>query len=573
MEQTPYTPAQYQDPGYPSTIYLDTLRSSEVSRLIDTSRIAELKLPYTLRVVGYIRVSTEEQAKDKKQSLPMQEEKIREFVRSRVDWQLLGIYQDIGSGTEAESRLNFQRLLAEARQGKFDVVVAWANDRLGRNFEEMTDIRKQFRQLNVQITTTTEPSEIYDPRTLTTNILPIRKLINAIGDYRSEEDNRSRSERFRLGKEGKAKSGRIPCKVPYGYWKHIVEDNKEGRIEEDIVIPEKAEVVRTIFRLYDIDSMGFKSISIYLNERGIPSPKNRLWCCSSIKYMLQNPSYMGIVRWGWRLAKSKESRARLSQGHEGLLVPGKHERIIEPEQFERVRRKIESRKRLGGRAVASPGLLVGIAKCGRCGSGTYVTQFNHWFAYSKPRNERDKYKKTLAYLCSGYSQYGRVKCSGRYVMAKDKLENLVVERIRSLVNDPEAQEAIVQELKKSDIERLRTELQALQDDLKGLESKRARQKFAYDNGAVPQEVYLEDCRRARNEEEKLKEDITNKQAEIDRAVERQHRNETVTLALDNFDRIWDHADIAKKKELLQSILKRVVVNKDSVEIEFITEER
>lgn len=559
----------YQNP-VPDGQYFDSLAQAELNRLVDPRYVERLMQPCIIRAAGYVRVSTEKQAGHDKVSLTGQKEAIQAFIANK-GWQFSGFYEDAGkSGTNLEGRDQFQQMLTEARNGVFDVIVAWSTDRFARNATQMTVLRDDLKKHSIQVTSVNEPTEIIDPRKLHLDEQGMRKLMEFFLDYKAQEDNKTRTQRFEMGKIGKAKKGKIPCKTPYGYKKKRWCENGDldKKRDEDIIIPEQAEIVKRIFDLYDHKGLGMHRIVENLNFSGTLSPTGRKWGYSTVKYILRNPTYVGAVRYGWRLAISKESRARLQAGHKGILVPGQHEAIISKEQFERVQKKTEVRSKLGGRATASKGLLVGIAKCGRCGGRTYMTQYHHWFAYRQTKEKRTKYTKTLAYLCSNYSSYGRSGCSARYVMAKDKLEGEVVKHIRKLANSNEAREAFIREMKKNNREKVLKEIESLQDIVKNLEARRQRQKLVYESGGIPLEEYLSDIRRTDQEKTDVLIRLENKQEELKKEEEIANKSREALLALADFDKTWEQADFVKKKELLQSILDKVLVTGNKVKIFF-----
>ena len=354
------------------------LTDYESHRLIDEKCLIDFNKPSKIRAVGYLRVSMPSQAKKDKASLPEQRSDIESYI-IKSGWENVGLYEDKGkSGKKIVGRDEFLRMVKEdAPKGLFDVIVGWHTDRLARNADEMTDLRADLRKIGVQATSVLEPIEITDPKRLLFENPGIKKLLAFLLDWKAEQDNFTRTERLNLGKQGKAKKGLIPCKAPYGYRKCIYYENgdRNKKVEEDIIVPEEARVVTLIYDSYDFKGMGLRKIAVHLNDKGISAPRGGEWCYSTVKYILQNVTYIGVVRWGWRLSCSKISRARLQAGHQGLIEKGMHEPIISEEQFERVKKKLESRKKLGGRAVASKGLLTGLLKCGICGENAYISSY------------------------------------------------------------------------------------------------------------------------------------------------------------------------------------------------------
>ncbi|HEX7017695.1 MAG TPA: recombinase family protein [Patescibacteria group bacterium] len=552
---------------------IQALSDNEVSRLVDEDLLVDLQKPYKYRAAGYIRVSTLKQAEKGKFSLEQQEKRIAEFISDK-EWELTKCYADKGtSGTKIEGRPDFNKLIEDAQQRKFDVLVVWMSDRFGRNTDEMQELRRSFRKLGVQVISTEEEIRIKDPRTFQYQEGGFDKLLEYLVDFKAEQDNRTRVKRLDLGRKGKAEKGRIPCKTPYGYKKIIEYEPNTGKkvTEEDVVEEDKARIIRYIFECYNDLNWGIRKIASQLNLDKVTSPKGKMWGYSTVKYILQNPTYAGMVRWGWRLSKSRDSRTRLMQGHRGILNQGKHTPIISVDVFEKTQARLQIRKKLGGRAVGSKGLLVGIAKCGRCQGGTYVTQYHHWHAYSKSKNKREKYTKTLSYLCSNYSQYGKSGCSARYVMTKAKLETLVIEEIRKLANSKKRRTEKIKQLKESKIQSLDQAETSLLTNLNKIKEREKRQKYAYDNGIGTFEDLL--INKKINDAEAK--NISKKLAEV--RLKRTNEEDIYLKiakslnALTDFDEVWEVASFGRKKELLRAILEKVIVFENRIQLVFVTE--
>lgn len=548
-----------------STSFIERVQELEHSRQVDLDYLELLNRPYTIRVAVYLRVSTLKQAESKKVSIPEQKDSILSTIKTHSDWEVVTTYNEGGhTGKELETRKYFEKMTEDGRAGMFDIIVGWSTDRMARNFEEMTAYRKMMRLSGVQITTVMEPTTIIDPRRLESKFSSKDKIMNAILDWKAEADNETRVARFNLGKTGKAKRGLNPCKVPFGLRKMITYENNDPdkKKEVDVVLEKEAQIVRKIFDYYDQNGWGFRRTAEELNEKGIKPPIGKLWGYSTIKYMLQNPTYTGLVRWGWRMSDSKRSRTRLRQGHEGIIVQGKHEAIITPEQFQRVQEKIIIRAKLGGRAIHSPGLLSGLIYCGRC----------HGHGYLSIGKKSKSSGAWAAYLCSKYAQYGKSGCSHRYIISKAKAEEAVIQKIRELAASTEAQEEFIKQNKSSKKDDIKARIKVLTKEIE--EVKETRKRITgllvsqdFDQGTISsfkEELIKCDLQEINktNEVKELQESA-NKEAETEKMTK-----ETI-LSLMDFDKIWDSADLDKKKMLLATLIKKIVVSDEKdIYIEF-----
>ncbi|MFA5025964.1 MAG: recombinase family protein, partial [Candidatus Shapirobacteria bacterium] len=390
------------------------------------------------------------------------------------------------------------------------------------------------------------------------------KVLNFFNDWKAEADNETRVARFNLGKTGKAKRGINPCKVPYGLRKIInyENDDPDKKQEVDIVFEKEAIIIRDIFNYYDQNGWGFRRIAEELNTNGTPAPKSKLWGYSTIKYILQNPTYTGLVRWGWRLSESKRSRTRLRQGHEGIITQGKHKPIISPEQFQRIQEKIAIRAKLGGRAIHSPGLLSGLIYCGRC----------HGHGYLSTGKQSKKSNAWSAYLCSKYAQYGKSGCSHRYIISKVKVEDAVVQKIKELASNPEAQDEFISQSKSSKKSEIKAKIKLINDTFEKNKEGRERIKNLlitqdFDSKMVAE--FKDQLTKYDVQEIRQTKELEQLQKELNQESKTEKLTKKTILSLMNFDKIWETADTNEKKMLLATLIRKIIVsNEKNIYIEF-----
>lgn len=551
--------------------FIDTVFASELAKVRDKKLLEELEKPSVMRAAIYLRVSTPGQATKDKASLPEQEKQAMELIE-RHGWNFIESYKDEGkSGTKAEGRDAYLKLKEDAKLNKFNVIVVWDFDRFGRNTGEMIMARDELRRYGVQITSVNCPIEIDSPKNLSLEMSFDKEILTTIQAIVAKEENRKRVKRMSLGKMDNARKGLIPCRVPYGYKKIVryIGGQKTRKVQKVLINKAQAPIVQEIFDLYDKKSWGMRKIAEHLNFEKVPSSLNGKWEYTSVRYILNNFTYTGLVRWGWYLSRTKEKRLQLTDGGgKGIIENGNHPVIISKEQFKKVQTKLQGRHKMGGRAASSTGLLVGIAKCGRCGGGTYVTKWPHWLAYRHSKKDREKYTDTYSYMCSNYSKMGRSGCTARYVMSKGKLENTVIKQIEKLAESKEAQEAFIKRMKQSNKIQLLREVDSMTTMLKEIEKRAVRQKMAYDSGVTSLKDWKEDM--AKNESDKLElnERLEIKRIELTQETKVENQSRKSLLALSNFKKVWKIADFTTKKELLRTILEKVIVKGNQIEVLF-----
>jgi site-specific DNA recombinase len=304
-------------------------------------------------------------------------------------------------------------------------------------------------------------------------------------------------------------------------------------------------------------------IAFELNQKGIKAPKGRLWRRQSIKYILQNPTYTGKVVWGWRHADYKKNKQRKLRGYQGIIVKGEHEPIIPEEIFNLAQKERQIRgHKYKGRAKLSRGLLTGIAKCIRCGSGvTYATR------YHKRSHKNPRWHDTITheYLCGGYKYSGICK---RRVMSAEKLEGFVINQIRNLINNPIARERLIFDRNITLDENLKEDYQRAIKVLAEIPKKLQRQQEAYEAGLITLEEYGAAVKRLRDEESFYRTVAGDYETKLQQLKERKQEIEKFIKSLEDFDTLWDNATFEEKKHFLRTIIKEIRVGNGKIEIDF-----
>jgi DNA invertase Pin-like site-specific DNA recombinase len=336
------------------------------------------------RAVAYVRESTEEQGKGF--SPDAQREGIRRFAPEN-DLELIAEYCDFHSGwRKSEARPEFQRLMADAAEGKFDVVLVFHTSRFARNQVEARRYKQLLREhLGIRVVSVTQPmgEDHTDPSAF---------LAESIHEMFDEYYSVSLSFWTRSGLREKARKGHLVGSLPWGY-------RRDPDSKLAVPDPERASRVLGMFERYATGQESDRSLAAWLNATGARTTRGRLFGKDTVREMLCNAAYAGYVS-GLR----DKSRA----------IQGLHEAIVTDELFDRVQEVRGWRTR-----VLKPGppsdeyLLRKLLRCERCGSRMHGT------TGSTPRVRR--------YMCST-RRYGN-SC-GEQIVKADGLEAQLVDWIR-----------------------------------------------------------------------------------------------------------------------------------------------
>lgn len=280
-----------------------------------------------IRAVIYVRVSTQEQAKEGF-SIPAQIERLRAFCQSQ-GWDIVHEYIEDGKSAKDLDRPKMQQMLKDIKKGKIDVVLVYKLDRLTRSVLDLYELLKIFDQHNVAFRSATE---VYDTSSAMGRLF--LTLVAALAQWERE----NLAERVRFGIEQMVDEGKKPGgHSPYGY-----------KFDKDFnctIIEEEAKTVKMIFQLY-CDGYGYRSIAERLNNLNIKPRLALEWNPNSIRDILMNDMYIGTYRWGDK------------------VIPDNHPALISESLFVKAQKTMDSRGTDRKRIGKFP--LTGLLRCGHC---------------------------------------------------------------------------------------------------------------------------------------------------------------------------------------------------------------
>ena len=276
------------------------------------------------RAAIYARVSDKSQDEEDKTSLSEQIGDMEAYCESK-GLTITARYQEVGRGW-SKKRPEFQRMLADARKGRFDTIVCWKSDRLSRGMYPAAALMEIVEAHQIRLEAV---MDAIDMKTF--------GLMAAIAKI--ELDNFR--ERSTMGRRGTAKQGRAPTgRLPYGY--RIGDD---GRPE---VIEEQAEVVRRIFHMYVHERMGSPSIAVRLTDEGVPTQNGKLWWRQSrVHHILGNPTYTGSWVYGKYRHMSTEDGMKVYDQPKDTWIEIPLPQIIDDKTWE-LAQKLKKQRSRGG---------------------------------------------------------------------------------------------------------------------------------------------------------------------------------------------------------------------------------
>lgn len=507
-------------------------------------------------VAVYCRVSSEEQAE--RGTIEIQKEFAAKYV-DLYNLEVFDYYCDDGiSGTiPVEARPEGGRLFRDAKEKKFDTILFYKIDRLGRKVRVILNAVHDLEGLGVSIRSMTEPLETETPtgRFMLTSLAGISEL---------ERD--TILSRMWAGSQRAARLGNwLGGIVPFGY--QVVD--KQLQISDDLMPGcnlSEAEVIQLIFDLAGNQKMSNIKIADYLNALKIPTrydldkikgkrKKNTAsaWYPSRIRSIILSTTYKGTHEYGKR-PSNKSSKIIYRP------VPA----IVSEELWQKAVESLHYNLIAATRNAVRKYLLRGIIKCGNCGRGFTGT------AFSGRNREKRPY-----YICNAKNTYmpeNGIKCIAKNIQA-DWLEEIVLEDCINILKSPNKilemdsdteQQSLADEIQK--------EHNQIQSSLSKLSAERASVIELYRKEIISESDLSCQLEKLSIEEAALQERLKNK-ADSNKAVISRQSKENSLLLLEDFKKQCQELDPEKlsfetKRLLIDLIVEKIIVTTEDAPEKF-----
>ena len=250
------------------------------------------------------------------------------------------IYEEIVSGETIASRPKMQELLSDVEKGLWAGVLVVEVERLARGDTiDQGIVAQAFKYSDTKIIT---PAKTFDPNN------EFDEEYFEFGLFMSRREYKTINRRLQRGRAASAQEGKFVGSIaPYGYERCKIPNDKGYTLK---IVPEQAEVVKLIFDLYvngdtdkkgNVRRMGLQQIARRLNEMGIPSYRHDYWQKETLRSIIDNPTYMGKIRWGWRKCKKHVENGKTvisrpkNYDEDCILADGLHEAIVDEETFKK----------------------------------------------------------------------------------------------------------------------------------------------------------------------------------------------------------------------------------------------
>ena len=331
-----------------------------------------------IKIASYCRVSTDKE--DQANSFASQQLFFREYIAHHPDWELYEVYADEGvTGTSTKKRVQFNRMINDAYNNKFKLIITKEISRFSRNLLDTIAYTRELKALGIGVVFMSDGFCSLDP--------DAELRLSIMGSI-AQEESRKTSARVKWGQTRQMERGVVFGTSLLGY------DVENGKIH---VNSEESNIVKLIFYKYGIEKKGTTTIARELREAGYRTHSgNPIWSNSHIIKILKNEKYVGDLIQKKTITTDYLTHTKKSNcGEEDLIVlKDHHEPIISRELWDLVQQEIRKRHRAkrstsehSNRYICSGKIL-----CAECGC--------RFISRKKTRKDGSSYRRWGCYTAS-----------------------------------------------------------------------------------------------------------------------------------------------------------------------------
>lgn len=464
------------------------------------------------------------------------------------------------SGTN-DDRGGIDKIMELARNGEIDLVLAAENDRIGRNQYETQGIRNELIKLGVQVCCVNQPKPIYCPLCYNPFEDDTGVIMDMVSDVKSHLDLARIMRNYKVGMANRVRKGLPSGSLAYGLEKVRDEIINGFHIQEYRFNKEKVKVVKRIVKEYMELGLGMWKISQRLNMDGVPSSGGKKWGRSAIKCILNNPAYAGYTRYQRSICASiRGQKTRIMQPKEKWTLEKAvwHEdRLWDMSYYEEIRKTIEKKYTLGGRASGSGGLLIGLLKCGYCGYSMFQEN-------TKKTRDNGNLYVWRGYNCGTYAHRGSCIHNGK---AQKKIDDIVIKEVLKLSDNDKVREAYLERIKKNQSHLSKESLTDKEEALRNLNTRLSRASDAYLSHDFDLKQYSE-----------IKKEIMPRISELESEIDRLRTSQSskqdgiipnITSVIEQIRKGYKNNDTKMLQQLLRKIIDKVEFQREPFNVRIV----
>lgn len=472
------------------------------------------------RVAIYVRVSTQEQAKEG-YSVGEQTDRLRKFCEAH-GWIIVKVYVDAGHSGANTDRPALQEMIEDMKAGKLDKVLVYKLDRLSRSQKDTLElIEDVFLPNNCDFESMTEKLDTSTPQG--------RLFLGILAAF-AQLEREMIKERMSMGRYARIKEGKWQggARVPFGY-------DYEPALDKLVVNEYESMIVKMMFDEF-ISGKPIYAIEQSMIENGYTFNSGKV-DRRNLRYILRNKTYCGY------------------QKHKNEWIPALHDPIITEEEYEKAQVILDANKERFDHSGYRDGIKVystnlgGLLFCGKCGA-----------RFTKSKTGSKQYGFHWNYCC--YSRHKKAKamvkdpnCKNKFYRIDD-LDQIIFGEIKKLAIDPEYIKQIKKEHEKlDDVQKIH----AIEEKIKSINAQISRFMDLYGLGKYSIDELDEKTSPLQEQRRKLKHEIEKLQTDSKRITEPE-----VMCLVASFEEALNHGDLEDRRTIIKQLIDKIVINDDDI---------
>ena len=495
------------------------------------------------------------QSVDKKDSISI-ETQIEECTKKLNSNEEFKVFSDKGfSGKSVDNRPAFQSMMREVEKDNVSRIIIYKYDRISRSLHDFVNMENEFRKHNIALISVQEGTD--------TSTLNGRAMVNILMSFAEMEretiQQRVIDNYYARGEKGYYLGG---C-APFGYTKVLttLHGKNTSTFEEN---KNESAILKSMYQGY-IDGLSLSEIARRLNDKKVPTRREKRWTGGAVSRILRNPVYVKanadiynyLVTLGATMnnkiedyvgengcyaygnAKKREG-TKFSNLTNQFVTLGLHKGIIEPSMWLEAQYVMNKKVNHSNQGTGKLTWLQGLMKC-KCGYSLYVKR------YKRPYGDlKYLYCRGRRFNSCGYS---------RKMLRVDHVENIVEEAILNRLGE-------LKEIKNEKVVRDSPEINHLKIQLAEIDKKINNMLDQMANGEDVTVKYINEfIKKLDFEKQNISEEIVKKELQ-------ESRKNNISFDIDGIINNWKDIDFDIKKKIARQLIEEIIIEGRNIEIIF-----
>lgn len=510
------------------------------------------------RAAIYKRVSTDEQIKG--YGLQVQDEKLRAFVALNdfiLEEKHVYVDEGLSGSLSVEERPGIKKLLDDAKNREFDVVITYRLDRMFRKTRLLLEMVEELEKNRVGFKSMTES---FDSTSVTGK--GMMSILAAIAEMeRGTIQERTMSGRAASARDGKWVTG-VP---PYGY-------NLNKKTKKLLINQEEAKWVKTFFKWIVVDRLSLREVRRRANNLKIPLPRRKVskkktlnyWHTRTIGRMITNETYTGTAYFRKYKRPFKnltsvidESLLREKEGWISIKVPP----IVSRDLYDACIKQLVKNREFSKRNLKRSYLFSKLIYCGLCG-------FKLFGGYQPPKKEGGAGTKYYHGWCTKAEVGISKRCINCQQIAEVRLLP-IWDHLKEILKQPKM---ALEKLAKYNSQKVKTDdteekLNQATKALLSFSGKRQRLALLFSEGEIERDAYKKSLLECKDQEEQLRQEQLRYERQL---LTKREIKEIADIIHTQYKKLLERLDslsYQEKQEVVRLMVNKVIVYPKMAEAE------